>query len=104
MATTLTEISLDAPKPMAGPSNGIHRVADTPAFSRSNTISESIGQDDLELMTMPSVVGRESGERDPLLLRGSIMSDEAIKGLKQSVKRFLCDASTDQLAGEKAES
>ena len=89
---------------MAGTSNSTHRVAGTPAFSRSNTISESIGQDDLELMTMPSVVGRESGERDPLLLRGSIMSDEAIKGLKQSVKRFLCDASTDQLAGEKAES
>lgn len=39
--------------------------------------------DDLELMTMPSVVGRESGERDPLLLRDKIMSGEAIDGLKQ---------------------
>lgn len=39
--------------------------------------------DDLELMSLPSVVGRESGERDPLLLRDRIISDEAIKGLKQ---------------------
>jgi hypothetical protein len=106
MATTLTEVSLDAPKPMAGPSN--HTLPTSgggSALYRSNTTGESIGQDDLELMTMPSVVGRESGERDPLLLRGSIMSDEAIKGLKQSVKVMLCiHTSTDQLAGEKAES
>jgi hypothetical protein len=65
------------------------------ALYRSNTTGESIGQDDLELMTMPSVVGRESGERDPLLLRESIMSEEAIKGLKQSVKRLSCLVSTD---------
>lgn len=43
--------------------------------------------DDLELMNMPSVVGRESGERDPLLLRDKIMSGEAIDGLKQCVTR-----------------
>lgn len=39
--------------------------------------------DDLELMSMPSVVGREAGERDPLLLRDKIVSDDAIDGLKQ---------------------
>lgn len=43
--------------------------------------------DDLELMNMPSVVGRESGERDPLLLRDKIMSGEAIDGLKQWVSQ-----------------
>lgn len=46
------------------------------------------GHDDIELMTMPSVVGRESGERDPLLLRDKIMSGEAISGIKQSVSEM----------------
>ena len=66
----------------------LHRPGSTSqavGLSRSNTAGESIGQDDLELMSMPSVVGRESGERDPLLLRESIISEEAIKGLRQSV-------------------
>lgn len=54
-------------------------------FSRFDTAGESVGQDDLELMSMSSAIGRKSGERDPLLLRCSIMSDETIKGLKQSV-------------------
>lgn len=43
------------------------------------------GTDDLELMSIPSVVGREAGERDPLLLRDKIISDDAIDGLKRCV-------------------
>lgn len=39
--------------------------------------------DDLELMTMPSVIGREAGERDPLLLRQKIILDQEIDGLRQ---------------------
>jgi hypothetical protein len=61
--------------------------ADSSAFAASEDAGGSgTNNEDLELMTMPSVVGRESGERDPLLLRGSIMSDDTIKGLKQSVQ------------------
>lgn len=78
MVITQTEI---------GTSDGLHRQDPGVAHSTSG-ISGPRGRplgsdDDLELMTMPSVVGRESGERDPLLLRDKIVSDEAIKGLKQ---------------------
>ncbi|KAL7418424.1 hypothetical protein Q5752_006882 [Cryptotrichosporon argae] len=38
---------------------------------------------DIELNDVPSVVGREAGERDPLLLRTKIMSDDAIEGIKK---------------------
>lgn len=38
---------------------------------------------DLENMGEPSVVSREAGERDPLLLRNRIMSDDHIEGLRQ---------------------
>jgi hypothetical protein len=86
MTSTITETNIVDQKAKAGPSSHSDNIlSSVPGFSRSNTAGESTGQDDLELMTMPSVVGRESGERDPLLLRESIMSDEAIKGLKQSV-------------------
>ncbi|WOO82291.1 Metal tolerance protein 3 [Vanrija pseudolonga] len=37
---------------------------------------------DIELMTVPSVLGRESGERDPLLLRDKIMSDAELDKLR----------------------
>lgn len=37
---------------------------------------------DIELMTVPSVLGRESGERDPLLLRDKIMSDAELEKLR----------------------
>ena len=52
--------------------------------------------DDLELMTMPSVVGREAGERDPLLLRDKIMSGEAIDGLKQYAYLLLVPRTFDR--------
>lgn len=42
--------------------------------------------DDVELMTMPSVIGREAGERDPLLLRQKVIPDQEIDGLRQYVK------------------
>jgi len=41
--------------------------------------------DDLELMTLPSVIGREAGERDPLLLRSRLIPKQEINGLRQSV-------------------
>jgi hypothetical protein len=82
MSSTITETNIvDQKATGASSSSAGHTLANNPGFSRTNTD----GQDDLELMSMPSVLGRESGERDPLLLRGSIMSDEAIKGLRQSV-------------------
>jgi hypothetical protein len=82
MSSTITETNIADQLATAGSSSSAGQIlGEIPGFSRTNTD----GQDDLELMSMPSVVGRESGERDPLLLRGSIMSDEAIKGLRQSV-------------------
>jgi hypothetical protein len=80
MSSTITETNIVDQKVGTSSSAG-QILGNNPGFSRTNTD----GQDDLELMSMPSVVGRESGERDPLLLRESIMSDEAIKGLRQSV-------------------
>ena len=62
-----------------GRTDQAHSVRST-LTGRGQTLGSN---DDLELMTMPSVVGRESGERDPLLLRDKIMSGEAIDGLKQ---------------------
>jgi hypothetical protein len=50
-----------------------------------STLGGAVDDVDLENMGMPSVVGREAGERDPLLLRKRIMSDDAIEGLKQYV-------------------
>ncbi|EIW72087.1 hypothetical protein TREMEDRAFT_66707 [Tremella mesenterica DSM 1558] len=41
---------------------------------------------DLEFMSIPSVVGREAGERDPLLLRSKLVSHEDIDGLKHRKK------------------
>jgi hypothetical protein len=82
MSSTITETNIVDQTVTARSSSSAGQIlGEIPGFSRTNTD----GQDDLELMSMPSVVGRESGERDPLLLRGSIMSDEAIKGLRQSV-------------------
>jgi len=82
MSSTITETNIvDQNTAGSSSSSAGHTLGNNPGFTRTNTD----GQDDLELMSMPSVVGRESGERDPLLLRDSIMSDEAIKGLRQSV-------------------
>ncbi|WVR00159.1 hypothetical protein IAU59_007301 [Kwoniella sp. CBS 9459] len=47
---------------------------------------EGHGPDDLELMGIPSVVSREAGERDPLLLRDKIMSDADLEGIRQRKK------------------
>lgn len=41
---------------------------------------------DIELMSIPSVVGREAGEKDPLLLRSRLMSEGDLDGLKQYVR------------------
>ncbi|RSH80995.1 uncharacterized protein EHS24_008427 [Apiotrichum porosum] len=41
---------------------------------------------DVELMSIRSVVSREAGERDPLLLRTKIKSDDEIKGLRSRGK------------------
>lgn len=46
---------------------------------------QSDRETDLEYMGMHSVVGREAGERDPLLLRDKVISDDAIEGLRQYV-------------------
>ena len=65
----------------AGPSS--------PRPGKSLSTSPTLGvSGDIELMDLPSVVGREAGERDPLLLRSKIMSDETIEGIKQCVLRF----------------
>jgi len=86
MSSTITETDIVYQNATgASSSSASHALGNDPGFTRMNTD----GQDDLELMSMPSVVGRESGERDPLLLRESIMSDEAIKGLRQSVSHHI---------------
>lgn len=42
-------------------------------------------RDDLELVTMPSVVGREAGEKDPYSLRTKMIGEDKIKALRQLV-------------------
>ncbi|WRT70197.1 uncharacterized protein IL334_007191 [Kwoniella shivajii] len=53
--------------------------------SRPNSIVGE-GPDDLELMGIPSVVGREAGERDPLLLRQKVVSDSDLAEIRQRKK------------------
>ncbi|KAK8853245.1 hypothetical protein IAR55_003947 [Kwoniella newhampshirensis] len=43
-------------------------------------------QNDVELMALPSVVGREAGERDPYSLRDKIISDADLDGIRQRKK------------------
>jgi hypothetical protein len=38
---------------------------------------------DIELMSNPTVISREAGDRDPLLLRKKVVPDGDIDGLKQ---------------------
>ena len=52
------------------------------ASRRSDSLVEG-GPDDLELMGIPSVISREAGERDPLLLRDKIISEADIEGIRQ---------------------
>ncbi|KIR62559.1 cation diffusion facilitator 1 [Cryptococcus bacillisporus CA1873] len=40
-------------------------------------------RDDLELVAMPSVVGREAGEKDPYSLRTKMIGEDKIKALRQ---------------------
>lgn len=42
-------------------------------------------RDDLELVAMPSVVGREAGEKDPYSLRTKMVGEDKIKALRQLV-------------------
>lgn len=42
-------------------------------------------RDDLELVTMSSVVGREAGEKDPYSLRTKMIGEDKIKALRQLV-------------------
>ena len=44
---------------------------------------------DVELMSLPSVIGREAGERDPLLLRQKVKSEKEIEGFRQCVWLFV---------------
>jgi hypothetical protein len=39
--------------------------------------------EDIELMSLPAVIGREAGERDPLSLRSKIISDDQLDGIRQ---------------------
>ncbi|ORY33456.1 hypothetical protein BCR39DRAFT_520196 [Naematelia encephala] len=67
MSVTATEI-------IAGPSTSVAPEPNSPKY------------DDLELMPVPSVVSREAGERDPLLLRSKLISDEDIDGIRHRKK------------------
>jgi hypothetical protein len=64
LSPVLSELRTDTHSPTAGPSS-------------------SVSPDDIELMRVPSVVGREAGERDPLLLRSKIISDADLDGLRR---------------------
>ncbi|WWD19661.1 hypothetical protein CI109_104123 [Kwoniella shandongensis] len=78
----LTATGVDGPRALS------HALAST---------SDTASVDDLELMSIPSVVGREAGERDPLLLRGKIVSDADIDGIRQRKKGSkLANFYTDQ--------
>jgi hypothetical protein len=88
----------------AGTSSHSHHVH---GLSRSNSKAKSTTSksnsplpspsaatgNDLELMAVPSVVGREAGERDPLSLRSKIMSEDDIDGLRKRVMTPLFDLS-----------
>ncbi|GFZ48702.1 hypothetical protein JCM24511_06451 [Saitozyma sp. JCM 24511] len=81
----------------AGTSSHSHHVH---GLSRSNSKAKSTTSksnsplpspsaatgNDLELMAVPSVMGREAGDRDPLSLRSKIMSEEDIDGLRKRKK------------------
>ncbi|WWC91730.1 uncharacterized protein L201_006677 [Kwoniella dendrophila CBS 6074] len=54
---------------------------------RSGPPSLGEGPDDLELMNIPSVLSREAGEKDPLLLRGKVISDAHLDEIRQRKKR-----------------
>ena len=38
---------------------------------------------DPEIMSSPTVVGREAGERDPFALRSKVKTDDELNGLRQ---------------------
>ncbi|WWC72045.1 uncharacterized protein I206_106005 [Kwoniella pini CBS 10737] len=51
-------------------------------------VRSSLGErpDDLELMGIPSVISREAGEKDPLLLRDKLISDATLTEIRQRKK------------------
>jgi hypothetical protein len=67
---------------IAGPSSG-DRAEPSTGLSPAGSVAG--GGDDLEHATSPGVIGREAGERDPLLLRERMVSEEQIDGLRQCV-------------------
>lgn len=71
------------------PSGSGHPGGRSPDHARvSPAASLSGGDDDIENVTSASVVGREAGERDPLLLRDRMISEEQI----DSLKRYVCQS------------
>ena len=78
-------------------------VATMPQRPRSSSPADEL--DDIELNTIPSVVSREAGERDPLLLRSKIVSDVDLDGLKQYVSHTtsVYKSTTTHCAGEREE-
>jgi hypothetical protein len=60
------------------------RSATSPNVTPDSLPPTGVDQD-LELMNISSVVGREAGERDPLLLRSKIIPDTELDGIRQYV-------------------
>ncbi|ODN94777.1 cation diffusion facilitator 1 [Cryptococcus wingfieldii CBS 7118] len=52
-------------------------------MSATATVTHSGQQEDLELATIPAVVAREAGERDPYSLRNRIVEDDVIDNLRK---------------------
>ncbi|TYJ57936.1 hypothetical protein B9479_001291 [Cryptococcus floricola] len=52
-------------------------------MSATATVTYNGEQEDLELATIPTVVAREAGERDPYSLRNQIVEDDVIDNLRK---------------------
>ncbi len=54
-----------------------------PGPSSPRSPQRSPKADDVENIGSPCVIGREAGERDPLLFRSKVVSDDEIDGFRQ---------------------
>lgn len=69
--------------PSSGTQSASHLASISGAGPSSGHVASVDHDEDLERITTASVVGREAGERDPLLLRERIVSEDAIDGFKR---------------------
>jgi hypothetical protein len=61
--------------------NSVPKVGE--GSTNAATTAGNEAPDDIELMRLDTVISREAGERDPLLLRDKVISEEALEGLRK---------------------